>query len=172
MKKFKAMLEAEQSDLTKALDELFEDPNNFKATHPAATATLTKNPNCLHPISNYPELVTVLTGALGLVINAPFDPPDVPKVIEHIDNWPNELPFANAKKQVQKALALVLDPAANPKNYGVKWKWTMFEEEGDDQITIKIKFDQNNKIKNTVRITFLNSWEHVTGDIDITVGGP
>ena len=175
--KFYKMLKDEESDLTKALDILFTDPAAFEANYSDAANMLKTDAACLDALPNAPNsyLVDALTDALGQVNNAPYDPPDVPKVIEHINNWPITVPGGNGKRDVRETLALVLDPIANPGNnpHGVKSKWKLYRGEGEEIIDIDIKL-KNGVIQKPVVITFLNSWEKVrdesTGEVHVTVG--
>jgi hypothetical protein len=157
LKKFRDMLQNEASDLTKALNELFKNPiSDFAANHPNAVNVIMNTPDCFDPISAQPDLVTVLTDALNNVNNGPYNPPDIPKVFQHIDDWSNTIPAGQAKVDVQAALKQVLNPAINVKDMKVKWKWNMFSGPEPDYIEINIDI-QGGIIQNPVEIRFWNS---------------
>jgi len=173
-KKFRKMLDQEESDLTMALTHLFT-PTGVPPTFPVAPASVTALKvanffqNNLDPTG---PIWLDIENALGIIApQVPEEPPDPVKVREHIDNWPNTVEMGNGKEQIRETLCLILDPTTNPDTYGAEFKWKLFKGEGGDQIIIKLKRDKaTGEIKKTVKITFLNSWENVTGDVEITVG--
>ena len=160
LKKFRRMLQNEESDLTIALNNLFASPEVFRTNHPLATVIIMDpNNDCFHP-TIHPELESVLRAELqNIQYNDPdMDDPDIDKVIDHINEWSNDVPEGQAKHDVQEALAKVLNPVFNPpdNDYGVGWKWNLFSGTDQDWIDIQIK-TKDYVLKKPVKIKFWNS---------------